>query len=157
MVECLSRDRGPAGLSLTAVTALCPWASHINPSLVLLQPRKSRPFITERLLMGRKESNQTKSSILEKNILIHNRVMMVKASCAENQPRFMVSEQRLKIINFHDKSRISIKIATHQKQYPCMSSYFTNFWGLIMLNIFMHYALHNFHPVNFLPSRVVSW
>ena len=29
------------------------------PSLVLVQPRKTRPFITERLLMGRKESNQT--------------------------------------------------------------------------------------------------
>ena len=26
---------------------------------VLVQPRKTRPFITERLLMGRKESNQT--------------------------------------------------------------------------------------------------
>ena len=31
-----------------------------SPSLVLVQPRKTRPFITERLLMGRKESNQTK-------------------------------------------------------------------------------------------------
>ena len=32
---------------------------NINPSLVLVQPRKTRPFITERLLMERKESNQT--------------------------------------------------------------------------------------------------
>ena len=32
---------------------------NIDPSLVLVQPRKTRPFITERLLMGRKESNQT--------------------------------------------------------------------------------------------------
>ena len=31
----------------------------INLSLVLVQPRKTRPFITERLLMGRKESNHT--------------------------------------------------------------------------------------------------
>ena len=31
----------------------------IYPSLVLVQPRKTCPFITERLLMGRKESNQT--------------------------------------------------------------------------------------------------
>ena len=39
-------------------------SKNINPSLVLVQPRKTRPFITERLLMGRKESNQTnKSSI----------------------------------------------------------------------------------------------
>ena len=29
--------------------------------LILVQPRKTRPFITERLLMGRKESNQAKS------------------------------------------------------------------------------------------------
>ena len=29
------------------------------PSLVLVQPRKTRPCLTERLLMGRKGSNQT--------------------------------------------------------------------------------------------------
>ena len=33
-------------------------SKNINPSLVLVQPRKTRPYITERLLMGRKESNQ---------------------------------------------------------------------------------------------------
>ena len=59
VVECLTRDRGAAGLSLTGVTALCPWARHINPSLVLVQPRKTPPYITERLLMGHKGSNQT--------------------------------------------------------------------------------------------------
>ena len=37
VVECLTRD---------------------NPSLVLVQPRKTIPFITERLLMRHKESNQ---------------------------------------------------------------------------------------------------
>ena len=36
-----------------------PWARHIYPSLV--QPRKTRPYITERLLIERKESNQTNS------------------------------------------------------------------------------------------------
>ena len=35
-------------------------SKNINPSLVLVQPRKTCPFITEILLMGRKESNQTK-------------------------------------------------------------------------------------------------
>ena len=34
-------------------------SKNINPSLVLVQPRKTRPFITERLSMGCKESNQT--------------------------------------------------------------------------------------------------
>ena len=37
-------------------------SKNINPSLVLVQPRKTRPYITERLMMGRKESNQTKSN-----------------------------------------------------------------------------------------------
>ena len=59
VVECLTRVRGALGSSLTGVTVLCPCARHINPSLVLVQPRKTHPFIIERLLMGRKESNQT--------------------------------------------------------------------------------------------------
>ena len=33
-------------------------SKNINPSLVLVQSRKTRPFITERLLMGHKESNK---------------------------------------------------------------------------------------------------
>ena len=40
-----------------------PWARHIYPSLVLVQPMKTRPCLTERLLMGRKESNQTNKTI----------------------------------------------------------------------------------------------
>ena len=36
-------------------------SKNINPSLVLVQPRKTRPNITERLLRGLKESNQTKT------------------------------------------------------------------------------------------------
>ena len=31
---------------------LCPWARHINPSLALVQPRKTRPYITEKMLTG---------------------------------------------------------------------------------------------------------
>ena len=34
-------------------------SKNINPSLVMVQPRKTRLLITERLLMGHKESNQT--------------------------------------------------------------------------------------------------
>ena len=33
-------------------------SKNINPSLVLVQPRKTRPFITERLLMERKETKK---------------------------------------------------------------------------------------------------
>ena len=64
MEDCLTRDWGATGKSLTGVTVLCPWARHINPSLVLVQPRKIGPFITERLLMGRKESNQTNKNLV---------------------------------------------------------------------------------------------
>ena len=59
MVECLARDQGAAGSSLTRGIALCPLARQINPSFVLVQPRKTIPYIAERLLMGHKESNQT--------------------------------------------------------------------------------------------------
>ena len=38
-----------------------PWARQIYPCLVLVQPRKTCPCLTERLLMGHKESNQTKT------------------------------------------------------------------------------------------------
>ena len=38
-------------------------SKNINPGLVLVQPKKTCPFITERLLMGRKESNQTNKTI----------------------------------------------------------------------------------------------
>ena len=39
-------------------------SKNINPSLVVVQPRKTHPFITERLLMGRKESNRTNKKLL---------------------------------------------------------------------------------------------
>ena len=60
VVECLTQDRGAVGSSLTALWSLS--KIHLsNSSLVLVQPRKTRPCLTERLLMGRKEPNQTKS------------------------------------------------------------------------------------------------
>ena len=55
-------DSRPKGRGFEAHPAsLCcgPLARHIYPSLVLVQPRKIRPYITERLLMRRRESNQT--------------------------------------------------------------------------------------------------
>ena len=49
-------------------------SKNINPSLVLVQPRKTRPFITERLLMGRKDSNQTNLPKDKKMVNFINRV-----------------------------------------------------------------------------------
>ena len=51
---------GPRVRASPASLRCGPWARHIYPSLVLVQPRKTRSRITERLLSGRKESNQTK-------------------------------------------------------------------------------------------------
>ena len=52
-------------------------SKNINPSLVLVQPRKTRPFITERLLMGRKESNQTKTCIMRLAIEYSNGISLL--------------------------------------------------------------------------------
>ena len=54
-------DSRPKGRGFEPRRCLCvvSLSKNINPSLVLVQPRKTRPYITERLLMGRKESNQT--------------------------------------------------------------------------------------------------
>ena len=58
MVECLTRDRG-ARVRVSPTSLRCgPWPRHIYPSLVLVQPRKTRPCLIERLLMGRKESDK---------------------------------------------------------------------------------------------------
>ena len=50
VVECLTQDRGAAGSSITGITVLCPWERHIYPCLVLVQPRKTHPAITVKLL-----------------------------------------------------------------------------------------------------------
>ena len=50
-----SRDRGFEPHRRHCVVSL---SKNINPSLVLVQPRKTCHFITERLLMGCKESNK---------------------------------------------------------------------------------------------------
>ena len=57
-----SRPRG-RGFEPHRRHCLVSLSKDINPSLVLVQPRKTRPFITERLLMGRKKSNQTNKRV----------------------------------------------------------------------------------------------
>ena len=50
VIEFLSRYQGVASSSLTGVTVLCPSSSHINPCLVLVQPRKTCLDITEKIV-----------------------------------------------------------------------------------------------------------
>ena len=67
MVECLTGDRGAAPHWCHCVVSL---SKNINPSLVLVQPRKTCPFITERLLMGHKESIQTNKRVLIRDLSV---------------------------------------------------------------------------------------
>ena len=62
MLDSRPKGRGFETHSCHCVVSL---SKNINPSLVQVQPRKTRPFITERLLMGRKESNQTNKMLNE--------------------------------------------------------------------------------------------
>ena len=56
VLDSRSKGRGFEPLRRHCVVFL---SKNINPSLVLVQTRKTHPFITERLLVGLKESNQT--------------------------------------------------------------------------------------------------
>ena len=59
VVECLTQDQ-EARIQASPTSLPCgPSARQIYPSLVLVQPRKLCPCLTERLMMGRKKSNQT--------------------------------------------------------------------------------------------------
>ena len=67
-------------------------SKNINPSLVLVKPRKTRPFITERLLMECKESNQTN----KQNISLFDRLNVNKMPYITNR------------VNMRIKSMLSI-------------------------------------------------
>ena len=54
---------GPRAQASPASLPCGTWARHIYPSLELVQPRKICPWLTERLWMGCKESNQTNKTI----------------------------------------------------------------------------------------------
>ena len=60
MVECLTRDHEAAGSSLTGITELWSLSKTHLSKLSTGSTQEDRPCLTERLLMGCKESNQTK-------------------------------------------------------------------------------------------------
>ena len=81
-------------------------SKNINPSLVLVQPRKTRPFITERLLMGRKESNPTKTKYLQSKWMLcfsHATMVLSTVQIQLVQPSILKSHKRSKMIetNFY--------------------------------------------------------
>ena len=58
---------GPRVRASPASLRCGPWARYINPSLVLVQPRKTRFCYTKILLMGRKESKQANEATWSSN------------------------------------------------------------------------------------------
>ena len=65
VVECLTQDRGAAGLSLTSVSVLCPWARHIYPCLVLVLSTQEDPSWHNWKIVGldvKNHANQTNKS-----------------------------------------------------------------------------------------------
>ena len=69
VVECLTRDEGPR-VRASLASLRCGHSARLNfPSLVLVQPRMTRPCLTERLLMGCKEWNQTKTVTFLQNLI----------------------------------------------------------------------------------------
>ena len=66
-------------------------SKNINPSLVLVQPRKTRPYITERLLMGRKESNETKKIESQHSFWKHHILQCSKAGNSESETAIMLN------------------------------------------------------------------
>ena len=65
------KTEGPWVQASPASLRCGPWARHIYPSLVLVHHRMTCPCLTERLLMGRKESNQTKHIWFGSSIRTH--------------------------------------------------------------------------------------
>ena len=77
-------DSRPRGHWLEPHQRLCvvSLSKNINPSLVLVQPRKIGPYITERLLIGHKESNQTKLQFNKECLYINLISLRTKVSTA---------------------------------------------------------------------------
>ena len=63
VVECLTRDRRAAGSSLTGVNALWSLSKTHLSKLSTGSTQEDPSRITERLLSGRKESNQNKTNV----------------------------------------------------------------------------------------------
>ena len=64
---------------------------HIHPSLVLVQPRKTHPYITERLLMGCKES------IIQQPAQLKVKVKLGPAKLPHTVPSFHLTISFMKI------------------------------------------------------------
>ena len=128
-------------------------SKNINPSLELVQPRKTRPFIPERFLMGRKESNQTKTNKMPLYTRWINTVVCLMAILTDKAAH--VINQLANCIKIMVTHRIYINnrhICKHQLvlnatcRPPCIYSKFCILFFVIKTNQhFIFYCRISFH------------
>ena len=70
VVKCLIQDQGVLGSSLTGITALCPWARHINPCFVLHGPTQEDPSRHNWTIVDWDIKNQTKQTHIFKTKIV---------------------------------------------------------------------------------------
>ena len=106
-------------------------SKNINPGLVLVQPSETRPFITERLLMGRKESNQTNKQNLEVWIFVIWFCRLVKTFALLKV--FMVALARIcLLVDLWDFFRFRVEGgAKKSSENDQLTGHFQNFFFLI--------------------------
>ena len=118
MVECLTRDRGATGSSLIGVTVLCSCARHINPSLVLVQPRKTHLYTVKSRLSERRLSETTRlfeddgQSRLFSLLSIAIKLPIIRISIIrKNQFSEVICRSRLKKLLSNYPSRFEVRMS----------------------------------------------
>ena len=87
--EKISRQHRSIGFQPHLRHCVVSLSKNINPSLVVVKPRKTHNFITERLLMGRKELNQTNKTKKHRKFLSMQRVVRIfRVNILERYCRF---------------------------------------------------------------------
>ena len=105
-----------------------PWARHIYPSLLLVQPKKTRPCLTERLLMNCKESNQTNKQT--NPLYISNVITSKKYSISFSEDPFSLSKQCRPWIQCHIMPHFIWVFTVCQSTHLGVSSvHVTGIWG----------------------------
>ena len=118
-------------------------SKNINPSFLLVQPRKTRPFITERLLIGRKiKSNKNYNgksgngqflvSQLSCNINANRVVFHVPYDFCTNRLLWLVARVTYRV-NFWQKSKNSFSKTMLTSCFRCYGN--LNIYKFIMRNV----------------------
>ena len=86
-----------------------PLARHIYPSLVLVQPRKTRPYITENLLTGRKELLKSNLYVGFKSVLHPKGGTLIFSAYVGSDPASTVHPQKISGISGTPKKYLKFK------------------------------------------------